>query len=112
MCINQSDIQEKQTQVGMMAGIYKNAAQVLIWLGPGTDDVTHQAMDGFRNLARWLIDRRLGSVPDDKSDLAMALLFNKKFLTIPTDRSVTKIQDKVLKNRIGKIYTNPYFLHM
>ena len=112
VCINQSDIQEKQTQVGMMAGIYKNAAQVLIWLGPGTDDVTHRAMDGFRDLARWLINRGLGSVPDDKSDLAMALLFNKKFLTIPTDSSVAKIQDEILENGIGKIYTNPYFSRM
>ncbi len=95
-----------------MADIYKNAAQVLIWLGPGTDDVTQRAIDGFRDLARWLIDRGLGSVPDDKSDLAMTLLFNKKFLTIPTDPSVVKIHGEVLENGMEKIYTNPFFSRM
>ncbi|KAG7006429.1 hypothetical protein G7Y79_00014g036040 [Physcia stellaris] len=33
ICINQSDLQEKNTQVAMMGDIYGNAANVLIWLG-------------------------------------------------------------------------------
>jgi hypothetical protein len=38
ICINQSDIGERNHQVGMMRQIYVSAADVYIWLGPGSDD--------------------------------------------------------------------------
>ncbi|KAI8307305.1 hypothetical protein K4K61_003700 [Colletotrichum sp. SAR11_59] len=44
ICIEQSDLEEKTHQVGMMRDIFSNAAMVYIWLGPGTDE-TDQAMD-------------------------------------------------------------------
>ncbi|OCL03408.1 HET-domain-containing protein, partial [Glonium stellatum] len=33
LCINQNDVSERSHQVSMMADIYKNADEVLIWLG-------------------------------------------------------------------------------
>ncbi|KAJ3958336.1 hypothetical protein N0V92_005099 [Colletotrichum tropicale] len=44
ICIQQSDLEEKTHQVGMMRDIFSNAAMVYIWLGPGTEE-TDQAMD-------------------------------------------------------------------
>jgi hypothetical protein len=38
ICIDQSNNEEKKDQVAAMGDIYGRASQVLIWLGPGTDD--------------------------------------------------------------------------
>ncbi|KAG7053450.1 HET domain-containing protein [Colletotrichum scovillei] len=38
ICIDQDNFAERGHQVGQMAGIYRQAEQVLIWLGPGTLD--------------------------------------------------------------------------
>ena len=35
LCINQSDIEERNTQVALMADIYRNAHRTVIWLGSG-----------------------------------------------------------------------------
>ena len=40
VCINQADVIEKNHQVHMMNHIYRNAQQVLIWLGEERDDTT------------------------------------------------------------------------
>ncbi|KFA80375.1 hypothetical protein S40288_10283, partial [Stachybotrys chartarum IBT 40288] len=38
LCINQDDIQERNSQVGFMDEIYKNAHEVLMWLGDEAED--------------------------------------------------------------------------
>ncbi|KXH45040.1 HET domain-containing protein [Colletotrichum simmondsii] len=38
ICIDQDNFAERGHQVGQMAGIYRQAEQVLIWLGPGSAD--------------------------------------------------------------------------
>ncbi|PQE22614.1 hypothetical protein CJF31_00001551 [Rutstroemia sp. NJR-2017a BVV2] len=38
VCINQEDIPEKEQQIQMMAKIYSQARQVVVWLGPEGDD--------------------------------------------------------------------------
>ncbi|PQE23015.1 hypothetical protein CJF32_00004414 [Rutstroemia sp. NJR-2017a WRK4] len=38
VCINQEDISEKEQQIQMMAKIYSQARQVVVWLGPEADD--------------------------------------------------------------------------
>jgi Heterokaryon incompatibility protein (HET) len=40
ICINQSDIEERNTQVHMMSLIFKNASGVIAWLGPEQDNST------------------------------------------------------------------------
>lgn len=64
ICINQQDNAEKTAQVRSMAGIFKNASKVVIWLGeeqPG-DQVSWDMLD--------LIIRKVlrKSGPDEKSD--------------------------------------------
>lgn len=51
ICINQSDTEERNSQVGEMKSVYENADQVLVWLGPAADD-SHLAMDKLRNVAK------------------------------------------------------------
>lgn len=38
LCINQDDLQERNHQVRRMKAIYEGAYQVIVWLGPATDD--------------------------------------------------------------------------
>ncbi|KAK6429772.1 hypothetical protein LTR95_014082, partial [Oleoguttula sp. CCFEE 5521] len=38
ICIHQSDLQEKTSQVQLMSAIYQNATSVLVWLGKADDD--------------------------------------------------------------------------
>ena len=40
ICINQLDLQERGTQVMKMGQIYRNAAQVLVWLGEGSPETS------------------------------------------------------------------------
>jgi len=50
VCINQSDNLEKAWQVSLMKRIFKNAEQVLIWLGKETDE-TGPALEYVRQVA-------------------------------------------------------------
>ncbi|KAL6900334.1 heterokaryon incompatibility protein domain-containing protein [Trichoderma evansii] len=67
ICINQSDICERNHQVGMMRQIYTNAAEVYIWLGQEADD-SAVAMDFFtrkvpkelRPKGRWIWSKKEG----------------------------------------------------
>ena len=38
ICINQSDIQERNAQVRQMLDIYKSATRMVVWLGEGDRD--------------------------------------------------------------------------
>lgn len=44
VCINQNDLQEKETQIPLMKDIYELAVQTVIWLGPAEGD-SDLAMD-------------------------------------------------------------------
>jgi hypothetical protein len=50
VCIDQSHLEERSTQVKMMHLIYKRADAVLIWLGP-QDEVARQAVRAMLNLS-------------------------------------------------------------
>ncbi|KAK0610764.1 heterokaryon incompatibility protein-domain-containing protein [Immersiella caudata] len=39
ICIDQDDEKERGHQVGQMRDIYRNAEQVIVWLGPSTNDI-------------------------------------------------------------------------
>ncbi|RDW91026.1 hypothetical protein BP5796_02191 [Coleophoma crateriformis] len=49
LCINQSDVIERNDQVGRMGEIYGRAQQVILWLGKPTDESYH-ALNFFRSL--------------------------------------------------------------
>ncbi|KAH8660070.1 heterokaryon incompatibility protein-domain-containing protein [Xylariales sp. PMI_506] len=59
ICINQSDVHERNHQVGLMKQIYANAAEVFVWLGKAADDsdvavryLTNQASKPLRQRAQ------------------------------------------------------------
>ena len=43
ICINQKDMKERSQQVQFMNTIYKNASEVLVWLGPAGQGVAESA---------------------------------------------------------------------
>lgn len=38
LCINQTDLEERASQVNIMRHIYQKAQNVIVWLGPAADD--------------------------------------------------------------------------
>jgi Heterokaryon incompatibility protein (HET) len=68
ICINQSDIAEKNTQVAMMGYIFALATSVLVWLGPAADD-----SDYFMEVVRVAIEQ--GSTLDSIEELSSAARF-------------------------------------
>ncbi|KAK5406882.1 hypothetical protein LTR06_008377 [Exophiala xenobiotica] len=54
ICVNQSDMPERGSQVKRMAEIYKSASRVVVWLGPGTEQ-SAKAMQILRSIASRVI---------------------------------------------------------
>jgi hypothetical protein len=54
ICVNQSDMPERGSQVKRMAEIYKSAFRVVVWLGPGTEQ-SAEAMHILRLIASRVI---------------------------------------------------------
>lgn len=50
VCINQRDVGERSQQVDLMNLIYRNATQVLVWLGPDDDGVARDAFAMIEHL--------------------------------------------------------------
>jgi hypothetical protein len=65
VCINQSDIEERNAQVKRMGMIYSLAQKVVIWLGPEADDSKHaiSTLSYFGNQIEYFTDERLGDSP-------------------------------------------------
>ncbi|SPO07046.1 uncharacterized protein DNG_09740 [Cephalotrichum gorgonifer] len=55
VCINQTDNAEKSHQVQAMSRIYRQAAKVLLWLGPSADD-SDRAMEGIDSYGKAAFD--------------------------------------------------------
>jgi hypothetical protein len=51
VCINQSDLEERSSQVDFMAKIYSYANQVVIWLGPGDNTETKELFAAIEDAA-------------------------------------------------------------
>jgi hypothetical protein len=51
ICINQQDVEERNSQVLMMGDIYRHAVSVLAWLGPEADK-SSEAMIALRSIAQ------------------------------------------------------------
>ncbi|KAE9378715.1 HET-domain-containing protein [Stipitochalara longipes BDJ] len=54
LCINQSDLKEKNHQVQLMQSIYTKAFAVIVWLGEGTKE-SNQAIDCISSLNHFII---------------------------------------------------------
>jgi hypothetical protein len=66
VCINQEDIPEKEQQIQMMAMIYSQARQVVVWLGPEADDSDY-AIELIRLAGTGKITRLSGVELSDES---------------------------------------------
>ena len=62
VCINQADSTEKGHQVQRMGDIYAKAADVLVWLGPGTPE-TAASMRAMAELGDVLLQTGIGRGP-------------------------------------------------
>ncbi|KAH7409173.1 heterokaryon incompatibility protein-domain-containing protein [Cadophora sp. MPI-SDFR-AT-0126] len=56
LCIDQTDLDERAAQVEMMGDIYKQANQVLCWLGPDGDEEADLASDLIQEMLRADLD--------------------------------------------------------
>ncbi|KAI7222562.1 hypothetical protein KC333_g1055 [Hortaea werneckii] len=64
ICIDQSNIAEKNHQVGMMGDVYRQAEQVLVWLGPDPDCYARPIFDIVEGLTAYYAngEAKYGSV--------------------------------------------------
>jgi hypothetical protein len=64
ICINQRDIAERNSQVGMMRDIYSSAVSVMVWLGPATPQ-SDMGVDMVQTLLRAKETQgKFGDTPD------------------------------------------------
>ena len=90
ICIDQSNVRERNHQVGQMSEIYKTAAEVLIWLGPGTSHSRSlvMAIDNFYGF---------NTPPDRICALKFQRLFKaSQFLNLPYWSRLWIIQEVLL----------------
>lgn len=101
ICINQKDIEERSSQVALMATIYRGAEEVLIWLG---DDSTGHANLAFRSVERYL----------QKSQAQAAILsqdtgeFDYRELQPFLPDKATEA-DKMAADAVADIFRRPWF---
>jgi hypothetical protein len=77
ICIHQSDLEEKMSQVSMMDAIYASAIKTIIWLGPSEDD-SDAGMDLIANLQEGSL-----TVPEFDAGLRRGLLAVTKLMQRP-----------------------------
>ncbi|KAF2805885.1 HET-domain-containing protein [Mytilinidion resinicola] len=65
ICINQSDAEEKTSQVQLMRHIYRKASAVIIWLGPSTP-ATDTALEWIDKIGGALLDIGLWELGQDE----------------------------------------------
>ncbi|KAM0813330.1 putative Heterokaryon incompatibility protein-domain-containing protein [Seiridium cardinale] len=62
ICINQKDIIERNKQVKLMYAIYRDATQILVWLGPDEQNLAPKAFQLCRSICSILDDDLLSSL--------------------------------------------------
>ncbi|KAJ2896080.1 hypothetical protein MKZ38_005908 [Zalerion maritima] len=69
LCINQSDVAERNRQVKMMGDIYSRASRTTVWLGEETPEGTG-GIQAFRDAAAFLPPKLMLTADEAKSELA------------------------------------------
>ncbi|XMA14771.1 hypothetical protein WAI453_007562 [Rhynchosporium graminicola] len=89
ICINQTDIPERSSQVTQMLKIYQTAKTVIVWLGPDSpENYAKYAIDSIQTIAAFLCQKVGISVSDLGSigDLYQEVIFkNREFLPLPNE---------------------------
>jgi hypothetical protein len=81
VCINQQDMQERNSQVAMMGKIYKNAEEVVIWLGP-SDKYTKVTLEAIRrfNYTREESSNDIADITEKRAiDPGVSLLLDHRY---------------------------------
>jgi hypothetical protein len=71
LCINQSDFLERNHQVGLMSTIYSKAEEVIVWLGPASED-SDVGM-------KWLSRNHWDKSPTPEESQAVINLFEREY---------------------------------
>jgi hypothetical protein len=105
VCINQTDIMEKNHQVQQMAQIYKVAKSVIVWLGPETN-TTHGAVSFILEAVQRSNEKHSNFNPDWIADLikdeSQTSVFAalKNFFSRPWFKRVWVVQEVALAKEI------------
>ncbi|KAL6706196.1 hypothetical protein ACN47E_005931 [Coniothyrium glycines] len=77
ICIDQGDEDEKRDQIRIMKRIYRNAREVVAWLGPGDNDVV-KAMRQISRVTEPDFRKQFGNT-DSQTLLAMRAVFSREY---------------------------------
>ncbi|KAK2763903.1 hypothetical protein FQN54_009522 [Arachnomyces sp. PD_36] len=121
ICLNQSDISERNGQVKRMGSIYALAHRVTVWLGPGSSDSTHalKTLEYFAEQVEHTVDSRMYDPPnvtepewlmrrnalpyDDYTWQSLIALFGRPWFT-----RVWVLQETMLANTRARIRCGEY----
>ncbi|KAJ9137699.1 HET-domain-containing protein [Pleurostoma richardsiae] len=101
ICINQTDMDEKSHQVPLMGRIYSEAQDVLVWLGPSTED-TELAI----SWAQTYIEKSLGPSSRPWFKLSSRALFSE---SARREKNLAVLR---ATDGFWDIYTRPYWTRM
>lgn len=97
ICVNQSDMAERTSQVKRMADIYSKATRVIVWLGPASED-SSMAIDFFNTIcSETAVDLQTYSFRPTSADTWWA------------DANVPVPLDQAQSNSISSLLSRPWF---
>jgi len=97
ICVNQSDMAERTSQVKRMADIYSKATRVVVWLGPESED-SSMAIDAFNTIcSNTVVDWQTWSVRPTSPDPLLA------------NGNVPVPLDEAQSNSISSLLSRPWF---
>jgi hypothetical protein len=111
ICINQENIPERGQQVQLMKAIYESAEQVLVWLGPSSDD-SDLAMDLIDEITDAdEVDQALKDYPDAQMERAVAQLHNSLADRSKMASSCEVVQPPVVEARLDSTGSGSSIAH-
>jgi hypothetical protein len=114
ICIDQSNVSERNHQVGQMRTIYANAYKVLIWLGPASR-TTRRGVRLLRNLARDFVYEQISYSSREKQGSLDQLRQRSKYRPIAAkddQKSLPFPYDNKSWDGVMKFLHNAWFLRM
>jgi hypothetical protein len=103
ICINQKDVPEKTSQVCMMSRIYKEANNVLAWLGPDAEDSFAVSL----LISRVVMDLELNPKLMDKSNMDLTWLTDPAY-----DQIAALFESSDIHRSMTTFFKRPYWTRM
>lgn len=101
ICVNQKDLDERGQHVSLMCDVYRQAEEVIIWLGV-SDDSTRLAQDMIKELGSvWLLER-----PVLSAGSSTAVTGNSLLDILKTDPSAAQV---TLDSPLGSFHSRAYW---